>query len=254
MEEIKNHETELTFNEIVQIDKADWEYDRSLIHIAVMQDDFDLVKQCVQLNADVNKIDYFAQTALFYCKSVEMAKYLIDNGADVNILNFRGETAIVSLYNGNNNEIIKYFAEITNLDLVGKVYSSTLLQQMIVNKERDLSLFKIVIPKTKNINRIYHESYAFAKINYYGSYLIYAVKNRKYMDEIMLLIESGINLYLRDKNGKNFYDLSSKCVQNEIERNYPDFMKRKDMTEQQRQVLDRSDKLKHLNAISNCED
>ena len=177
---------------------------------------------------------------MFTCRSFEIAKYLVDNGTDVNILDNGGDTAIVRLYYRKDSDIIKYLAGITNLDLEGgKDNSSTLLHKMISNEEIDLSIFEIVIPRTININRIDHNS---------NSYLINAVKNTKYLDVIKKLVESGIDLYIKNQGGKNFYDLSYRYVQKEIERNYPEFMKRKGMTDQQRQ---RFDKLIKLNTISN---
>lgn len=36
---------------------SDWGNGKSLLHIAVLQDDFNLVKLFIQLNVDVNKVD-----------------------------------------------------------------------------------------------------------------------------------------------------------------------------------------------------
>ena len=243
MKEIKKNENELIYTEIEQFVNADWGNGDSLLHHAVEQDDFKLVKQCIQFKADVNKVDNYGDTALFFCKSIEIAKFLVDNGADVNILNIDGDTAVVGLYYRRNSDIIKYLAGITNLDIeCGKYNPSTLLQKMISGEEKDLSLFKIVISRTKDINRVNKSP---------RSYLMNAALNNKCLDVIKFLIGPGIDLYLRDRDGKNFYDLAFKYVQNEIRKNYPEFMKRKDKTEQQRQ---RFDKLKYLNSISNYED
>jgi ankyrin repeat protein len=237
MVKIKN---KVNYSEMEHFVNADWENGRSLLHLAVEQDDSTLVKQCIQFNADVNKIDNHGETALFYCKSLEMAKFLVENGIDVNIFNSEGETAVVYLYNWGNIDIIKYLAGITNLDLEsGKQYSSILLERMIYRKEDNLSLFEIVISRTNNINRIDNCS---------NSYLLSAVRNNKYLDVIMMLAKSGIDLYLRDKNGKNFYDLSFQYVKKKIEKEFSDFMKYKDMPESQRQ---RKLKLEQLNIISN---
>jgi ankyrin repeat protein len=236
MEEIKKNENKVTDTEIKQFVNADWGDGRSLLHHAVEQDDFKLVKQCIEFKADVNKLDNYGQTALFNCSSLEIAKYLVEYGVNVNILNHMGVTAVVKLYNSNK-DLIKYLAGITDLDLVGKVNSSTLLEKMISYREIDKSLFEIVIPSTKNKNRI---------DKYSRSYLMNAAQNRNYFVIIMLLVKSGIDLYLRDQDGKNFYDLSFKYVQKVIEINYPEFMRRKGMTDQQRQ---RFDKLIRLNSI-----
>lgn len=218
---------------------SDWGNGESLLHVAVWQDDIKLVEQCVQLKADVNKVNILGRSALFLCKSLEIAKFLVNNGADVNILDIWGNTAVVFRYRRANNDVIKYLAEITNLDLVdGQNISSTLLHMMIQNQEIDKSLFEIVIPRTKNINRV---------DDYSDSYLMMAARKSKYLDVIMMLVESGIDLYMRNRDGKNFYDLLYKNVQKEIEKKYPEFMKCKDLTDDQRK---RKFKLGQLNRIS----
>jgi len=62
-----------------------------------------------------------------------------------------------------------------------------------------------------------------------------------------MLVESGIDLYTRNRDGKNFYDLSFQYVKKEIEKKYPKFMKYKDVTENQR---NRNVKLAQLNRFA----
>lgn len=218
---------------------SNWRYGESLLHLAVQQNNVELVKQCIQLNVDVNKVDEQGRTALFYCRSLEIANILVNNGVDVNILDSIDNTAVVSLYRNADIDIIKYLAKITDLDLEGKKNdSSTLLQKMIDNQELDISLFEIVIPRTKCLNRI---------AGYFSdSYLTLAAQNRKYLDIIIILVEAGVDLYTRNRQGKNFYDLSFKYVKKEIEKKYPEFMRYKDMPEIPRQRLF---KIKQLNRI-----
>jgi ankyrin repeat protein len=235
----KINESILISDDLELFANSDWGNGKSLLHLAVQQDDIKLVKQCIQLNAEVNMVDRQGCTALFYCKSLEIAKFLVDNGVDVNILDRCYDTAVVSLYKRVNIDIIKYLAEITNLDIEdNKSNYSLLLYQMIRNQELDLSLFEIVIPRIKNINRITRNS---------ESYLMMAAQNRKYLNVIMMLVESGIDQYMRNRDGKNFYDLSFQYVQEEIKKKYPEFIKYKDMTDDQRK---RKIKLEQLGRIS----
>jgi hypothetical protein len=74
-----------------------------------------------------------------------------------------------------------------------------------------------------------------------------AAQNRKYLNVIMMLVESGIDQYMRNRDGKNFYDLSFQYVQEEIKKKYPEFIKYKDMTDDQRK---RKIKLEQLGRIS----
>jgi len=241
----KNEEKEYELNcmEIKAFVNTDWCYKQSLLHLAVLQDNMILIKQCFFYGIDVNKVDFYGNTALYYCRSLEVVKFLVGHGADVDVLNSDGQTAVVYLYERRNHDIIKYLIPITDLDLTGiKSRSYTLLDRMIYHGEEDLSLLKIVINGTKNLNRIDDRG---------DSCLTRAAQMKKNKDVIMLLVESGVDLYIRNSDGKNFYDLSNKQVQKIIEKKYPEFMRLKDMTEPQRQEYH---KQKHLNSLDINED
>ena len=198
------------------------------------------IRACIHNGDDVNEVDDDGDSALFYWPTLEAAKFLIDNGADVNIQNKRGYTAVVYLYKFDR-EAMKYLIPITDLDLMGNhITSNTLLGWMIVFEERDLSLIKLVISKTKDLN----------KLDWNGdSYLIVAAMTPKSKDVILLLIEAGCDMYIKDRDGKDFYDLSYKYVKKEIKKKYPEFMYCKDLTAQQRLQRQRELKLKHINSL-----
>jgi len=243
-------EEELNCMEINYFVNAHWHRKHLLLHLAVSQNNMILIKQCFFDGIDVNMVDKDGNTALYYSQSLEVAKFLVDHGADVNLLNNNGQTAVVDLYhnyiyiyNKNNHDVIKYLIPITDLDLTGiKTRSSTLLEKMIITEERDLSLLKMVINGTKKLNRI---------LKHGNSYTIRAAMTKRNKDIIMLLVEAGVDPYIRNNDGKNFYDLSYKYVKTKIEKKYPEFMKLKDMTENQRQ---RYLKLKHLESLDINED
>jgi len=241
----KNEEKEYELNcmEIKDFVNTDWPHKQSLLHLAVSQNNIMVIRQCLFYGIDVNRVDFIGNTALYYCQSLEVAKFLVDHGADVNLLNHYGKTAVVDLYGTSNQEIIRYLIPITDLDLTGiNSRSYKLLDRMIYHGEEDLSLLKMVINGTKNLNRIDDRG---------DSYLTRAAQMKKNKDVIMLLVESGVDLYIRNHYGKNFYDLSYKYVKTKIEKKYPEFMKLKDMTENQRQ---RYLKLKHLESLDINED
>jgi ankyrin repeat protein len=104
------------------------------------------------------------------------------------------------------------------------VLSSTLLGWMILYEERDLSLIKLVISKTKDLNKLDKSG---------DSYLMRAAMTRKFKDVVISLIEAGCDMYIKDREGKNFYDLAYDYVKKEIKKNYPEFIHCKDMTDQQ---------------------
>jgi len=232
--------TNFTFSEIQNLVNDDWGYKASLLHLAVKQNDINRVRKCIEYGVYVNKVDGDGNTALHFSKSLEVTKFLVENGADVNILNLNGETAVVYLYR-RNNESCKYLIPFTDLDLTGfdkfNRESYTLLGEMILSAECDPSLIQMVIDKTKNLNKLYMNG---------DSYLIRAAKTTKIKAFTLSLVKAGCDLYIRNSEGKNFYDLAYGYVKKEIEKNYLEFMHCKDMTDHQRL---RYLKLKHLKSI-----
>jgi len=226
-----------SFSETQNFVNGDWGNERSLLHIAVSENNMVLAEGCFHRGVDVNKVDSYGNTALFYCRSVEVTKFLVDNGADVNILNFDGQTAVIYLYEHYNESFI-YLMTIADLDLAdNSKASSTLLGAMIQRGESELSIVQMVINGTKNLN----------KLDKYGnSYLIQAARHRKYKEVIMSLVKAGCDMYIKNSNGNNFYDLAYGYVKKEIEKNYPEFMNYKDKPEQQ---IRRYLKLKRLAGI-----
>jgi len=207
------------------------------LHLAVSENNMARVRECIDNGDDVNEVDDEGNTALFWSKSLEVAKFLVENGADVNIQNNLGFTAVVYLYKLNR-KASKYLIPFTDLDLVGThFYSSTLLGWMILYEERDLSLIKMVISNTKDLN----------KLNKRGdSYLINAAQSSSFSDVVIALIEAGCDMYIKDREGKNFYDLASNYVKKIIEKKYPEFMYCRNMTDQERQQRQRELILKQL--------
>jgi hypothetical protein len=108
---------------------------------------------------------------------------------------------------------------------------------MILSEESDPSLIQMVIDRTKNLNKLYMNG---------DSYLIRAAQTPKIKTLTLSLVKAGCDLYIRNSEGKNFYDLAYGYVKKEIEKKYPEFMHCRKMTDQQRQ---RYLKLNRLNII-----
>ena len=101
-------------NSEIQNPVTEDKYEKELpLHQAVLQNDMVRIKACIHSGVEVNDVDDYRCTALFYGPSLEAAKFLIDNGADVNIQNKRGYTAVVYLYKLDR-EAMKYLIPITN--------------------------------------------------------------------------------------------------------------------------------------------
>ena len=102
---------------------------------------FNIVKKLVKLGADVNKVDYDGDTALYYAaayekdywiafadsedngKRIKIAKFLIDNGCNIKNTNNMGRTALFGAVEWERCELIKFFIEngldINQQDILG---------------------------------------------------------------------------------------------------------------------------------------
>ncbi|KAH9491577.1 hypothetical protein Btru_030725, partial [Bulinus truncatus] len=77
----------------------------SVLDRAVASDSLDSIKFLVNQGAGVNVLDSYGQTPIFGTSNLEILQYLIDHGADVNIKNKKGNTPLQScLLNGDNSE------------------------------------------------------------------------------------------------------------------------------------------------------
>lgn len=88
-------------------------YDSTPLHTLVIRTkDVDAVKFLVENGADVNAVDNFGNTVLNYAKTVEIAKFLVEEkGLDVNKPNKTGETPLMSAASMGIIEVVQYLIQ-----------------------------------------------------------------------------------------------------------------------------------------------
>ena len=87
---------------------------KDLLHRVSLSGRLDMVKFLVQKGSDVNAVNNDGETALHYASfhnRLDVAKFLVEAGADVNAVNSDGETALHYACLENNIEIAKFLVE-----------------------------------------------------------------------------------------------------------------------------------------------
>lgn len=152
------------------------------LFIAVVHNDFDMVKKLVSKDADVNVINYFPESSPLM-KAVEnnnmkIAKYLLDNGANVNLttpkyylsaIDFASNYDMASLLLSHNAKVDK---------INGYTYYTPLQNAILL---KNVQMVKAYLPKS-NINQ---KDYLFKK-----DALYFAISTRN-MEIINLLVSAG---------------------------------------------------------------
>lgn len=209
----------MKINELIN---SDWGNGNTLLHEAVSLESIDLVKECISNGADINKVNRVNRTALFYCSSnndnaIEILHLLLNAGINPNIQDCNGNTAII--YNERYDRVLKELASVTNLDITNSNGYNLLLYGIM---NFDVDILKIVLKYTKNLNLTCKNGYCYGK----NALLLIATERNK-SSIILTLAKSGIDLFLKDKEGRDFYDLCYKNVQKLIVKELPDFIEKR---------------------------
>lgn len=84
---------------------------RTLLHLAVSTDNVTYIKKLIELGSDVNALSKRLNTPIHRCKSVEVAKLLVDAKADINLKNCNGQTALTNSFLSDNIKLCKFLLE-----------------------------------------------------------------------------------------------------------------------------------------------
>lgn len=186
---------------ITNPDLADSDGKTLLMNAAKSGNDWE-IKQLLDSNADVNKIDNEGWTALMYAvrfqDNVNIVNMLLKAGADVKIQNNFGNTALViaSCYNNNPqilNQLLKYY------DSSSKEVLKSFILLITSNNTAEytqLSKIKVFLNRSTPINSFYNGK----------TPLMYAAEFSNSTKLIKLLLDNDAIVTLRSTEGKNAYD------------------------------------------------
>ncbi len=114
----------------------------------------DIVKYLIEKGADVNAKDYYGVTALMYAAlygHLDIVKYLVEHGADVNAKNVNGDLALMYASNYGHTDIVKYLVE-KGSDVNAKEYFRGVTALMFASREGHFDIVKYLIEHGADVN------------------------------------------------------------------------------------------------------
>eukprot|EP00833_Pecoramyces_ruminatium_P018011 jgi/Orpsp1_1/1192043/evm.model.d7180000090145.2 len=185
-----------------------------IIEIIICNNRLNILKILIPGYLNINNEDIDGNTALIYAikyQNFEIIKYLVDNGADMNVVN-KKINVIYHLINNNNIDILKYLVD-NNLNINKKdQYGQTLLGYSISLKNEQIINFLIqhnadfsgisnkieildLITKNNNLNLI-----NFIVFNSGIYEILKEIIDKDRIDILKIIIDNNLDINIRDKN------------------------------------------------------
>jgi serine/threonine protein kinase len=197
----------------------------------------DIAKSLIERGADINIRNKMGQTPLYYAirgDNTDIAKSLIEKGADINNRDQMGQTPLYYAINEGNTIIviilIEKGADINIRDSIGRTpLDIAMLNDNITSR---VYLVNLLIKKDADINIVKNliEKDAKNNDNEIPRYLFSALDS---MDSnwVKFLIKKGANVNLKDKNGDTFLDIAYNGGFKDSIKNHFGYKKRKFLIE-----------------------
>ncbi len=164
----------------------------------------------IKSGANVNAKDDNGETPLFLAKGNDLVKYLVNEGADVNIINKNKQSVLRKFIDEGNKEILEF--------LIERGANPALDEKLLLSLIRDLSLFKTLMSKGADLNWK-HADKAFLKLLVYYSEAAFT-----HVEEILLLMKHVKNFNVRATNQQYYLTPLDLLVHNPYTRkSYPHF-------------------------------
>lgn len=167
------------------------------LHKAVIQADMEKIQKLVKAGVPLEAKDKKGETALFYALDrnlVNIARFLIQNNADVNVNNTKGRYAIQSAIANNQYDLVKMMLD-HGLEIEFPKQGGTVLTFASSQTPSNFKLIQLFIERGVKIN---------LKDKYHYTALMYlTIKESPNLDIIKYLIKKGADLNAKDNAGRS---------------------------------------------------
>lgn len=142
---------EIVANNPSLINYQEPQYGGTLLHLSILNQQFNKCKILIDNGADVNIIDYSGKTALMkscsYPNKFKITRLLVENGANVNVIDtldvpWSPRTALVYAARVGNVECVKFLVE-NGADINCLTHASSALGESICQENYDVALYLI---------------------------------------------------------------------------------------------------------------
>jgi ankyrin repeat protein len=194
----------------ININEVDKNEATMLMRICKISKDYDIIKNLLKSGSNINQKDKDGLTPLMYAikynhKNIQISKFLIENGADVNLLNnYDSSPLMLACGISENLELIKLLIQSgSNINQQNKDGWTALM--IAIRHNKDISMIKLLIEQGSDINIIN---------NYQCSSLMIACRNSNSLELIKLLIDAGSNVNQQSTDGWTALMLTIEYINN----------------------------------------
>ncbi len=112
---------------------------RTIMHYAVEEDNLDLIKKYLELNIDINSVDNYNQSPIFLTKNQDTLNLLLSNNVNPNIQDIKGETVLHKAVRKKDLELIRFLLD-SGVDV--NIENSQGLAPFDLDKEIEKEIYK----------------------------------------------------------------------------------------------------------------
>lgn len=106
-------------------------YRNTAFHAAAIHNSFDLAKILIGKGADINIPNRWGYTPIYRCRSIEMCRYMVENGADINhICSVGGTPLTMNCFNGEI-ELVRFMVEDLKVPIEGEKTGTLMMTPLI---------------------------------------------------------------------------------------------------------------------------
>lgn len=171
------------------------------LHKAVIQGDLEKVKKLVTSGVNLEAKDKKGETALFYALDrnfANIARYLIQNKANVNVINIHGRHIIQPAIAKNQFDLVKIMID-HELNLQLKQEGDTVLTIACNLNPPNFKMVQLFVERGVNVNA--------RDKNHYSALMYLTTKDDPNLDIIRYLIKNGADVNAKDHSGRSILRL-----------------------------------------------